>query len=621
MREKVQEEEPAIVQGGQPDAAMNDSKQGILAHSLEVENIRKPVFAAAFLLVLMAWIFWDFFERQFQNAVQRQADWGHTLVIPFIAGYLIYLNRRKLLEKSFRTTWIGLLPIVVGILWYIACNVGVPALRHHNLMGLGVGVTMTGLTLLFFGWRATILLLFPLTYLFVFGQTISDRFMNIITFRLQDITALGSYFLLDIFLDVDLRGNTLFIFDQGVTKPLNIAEACSGMRMLMAFLALGVFMAYTGMRHLWQRTFFVLMAFPIAIVVNILRVVTLGLLSLLDVEFAAGDFHSFIGLVWLVPAYLLYLGLRQLISRLVIEDEETENSEASSTPSPYTGNLFDRHSRYALLVVAILLVFSSFGFNGIVYYMDVYLKKEPVPLRTELSRIPSRLGFWQADGPDQLLDVAQVESLGTSRYLNRTYVREDGRSGKIMLHIAYYTGMIDPVPHVPDRCFTAGGLSIKKLPVNLPLPIDTTAWREVPEKINASTGQPYRSVESRKTFTGEAIEILMPIGKFRIRTTEFEDITRPSLRIFAGYYFIANGRLTPSPDGVRLLAFDLSDRYAFYCKVQFTMIGGRNLDQEAFVRIVTGFTDELLPELMRCLPDWSEVEAGTAGTEDRVNAG
>ena len=51
------------------------------------------------------------------------------------------------------------------------------------------------------------------------------------------------------------------------------------------------------------------------------------------------------------------------------------------------------------------------------------------------------------------------------------------------------------------------------------------------------------------------------------------------------------------------------------------MIGGRNLDQEAFVRIVTGFTDELLPELMRCLPDWSEVEAGTAGTEDRVNAG
>ena len=121
-------------------------------------------------------------------------------------------------------------------------------------------------------------------------------------------------------------------------------------------------------------------------------------------------------------------------------------------------------------------------------------------------------------------------------------------------------------------------------------------------------------------FTLEAIEVLMPIGKFRIRTTEFEDKTRPHLRIFAGYYFIANGRITPSPDGVRLLAFNLNDKYAYYCKVQFTMVGDRKLDQEVFVRIAAGFTDGLLPELMRCLPDWSEVESLTAETEDDVNA-
>ncbi len=445
--------------------------------------------------------------------------------------------------------------------------------------------------------------------------------MNIITYRLQDITALGSYFVLDIFLDVDLRGNTLFIFDQGVEKPLNIAEACSGMRMLMAFLALGVFMAYTGLRHFWQQALFVLMAFPTAIVVNVFRVVTLGLFSLVDIELAAGDFHSFIGLVWLVPAYLLYLGLRQLISRLVIEDDESGETQTRSILSSQLGNLFDRNSRYALLAVAMLFVFSSLGFNRIVFYMDAYLKKESAPLRTELSRIASQLGPWQKDGPDQILDVAQVEALGTSRYLTREYIREDELSVRMLLHIAYYTGMIDPVPHVPDRCFTAGGLSIKNLPSNLPLPIDTTMWREVPEKINTSTGRPDRSVESRMPFTGEAIEVLMPIGNFRIRTTEFEDQTRPHLRIFAGYYFIANGRITPSPDGVRLLAFNLNDKYAYYCKVQFTIVGDRKLDQEAFVRIAAEFTDGLLPELMRCLPDWSEIESQTAETEEDVNAG
>jgi exosortase len=111
------------------------------------------------------------------------------------------------------------------------------------------------------------------------------------------------------------------VYDNGVSKPLNIAEACSGMRMLMAFLALGVAIAYTGLKHPWQRVLLVLMAVPTSIFVNILRVCTLALLSLIDSGFAAGDFHSFVGLVWLLPALFIYLGLMWIIRNLVIEQE------------------------------------------------------------------------------------------------------------------------------------------------------------------------------------------------------------------------------------------------------------------------------------------------------------
>ena len=64
----------------------------------------------------------------------------------------------------------------------------------------------------------------------------------------------------------------------------------------------------------------------------------------------------------------------------------------------------------------------------------------------------------QAFGDDVVLDTAQVEELGTDRYLNRTYAR-DGHpdNGWIALHIAYYTGMIDAVPHIPDRCYEGAG--------------------------------------------------------------------------------------------------------------------------------------------------------------------
>ena len=80
-------------------------------------------------------------------------------------------------------------------------------------MGLGVGISTLGLVLLFCGYRALIWIWFPLLFLFVFGQTISDRFLSILTFRMQDIAAGGAFFALKAMgNDVTLSGNTLELF-------------------------------------------------------------------------------------------------------------------------------------------------------------------------------------------------------------------------------------------------------------------------------------------------------------------------------------------------------------------------------------------------------------------------
>jgi exosortase len=105
----------------------------------------------------------------------------------------------------------------------------------------------------------------------------------------------------------------------GEPNQLNVAEACSGMRMLVAFLALGVAIAYTGLSVTWQRVGLVLSGVPVAIGVNVLRVFTLGILSLWDANFASGDFHSFVGLVWLVPALMLYLGIMWFLRNLFVD--------------------------------------------------------------------------------------------------------------------------------------------------------------------------------------------------------------------------------------------------------------------------------------------------------------
>jgi exosortase len=280
------------------------------------------VAAAIVLLVVLTATFWNFLSAQVRFAIRNPADWGHTLVIPGIAASFVWMRRKELLAEPFRPAWAGLPILIAGVALYILCTFGPSAFAlHHNARGLSFGISLFGLVLLLFGWRAMRWLWFPIAYVVVFGQTVTDRILNVVTFKLQDISARGADVVLNLVgIDTDRAGNTLTVWRDGVPHPLNVAEACSGMRMLLAFLALGVAIAYTGLKRPWQRAALVLLGVPVAVAVNVLRVTSLGILSLFDVEMAAGEFHHLVGLVWLVPALFIFLGILWILRRMVIEE-------------------------------------------------------------------------------------------------------------------------------------------------------------------------------------------------------------------------------------------------------------------------------------------------------------
>src|SRR5688572_7293202 len=161
-----------------------------------------PLAAAAVLLGLYIWQFGVFLRSQGIHAITDISDWGHTLVIPLIAGYFVYLNRQKILAHQFKTTWSALIPILAGMAVYALSTVGPLAMRHFNIEGFGAWLTLFGLVLLFCGWRAMAYLWFPLVYILIFGQRISDNLLNTVTFQMQDITARGAHVLLNLVVDV-----------------------------------------------------------------------------------------------------------------------------------------------------------------------------------------------------------------------------------------------------------------------------------------------------------------------------------------------------------------------------------------------------------------------------------
>ena len=150
----------------------------------------------------------------------------------------------------------------------------------------------------------------------------------------------------------------------------------------------------------------------------------------------------------------------------------------------------------------------------------------------------------------------------------------------------------------------AGGLVERSPePTHYDLDVDQSEWTEDP--YHRIDGIPFLLDKARGLH-----DVRMPSGDIVVRTSEFLDPARPEERIFAGYFFIANGRLTPTPGGVRMLAFNPKEKYAYYCKLQFMMKGGPDFEVEDFIEVMSDSMNELLGEIMLCLPDWAEVQDG-----------
>jgi hypothetical protein len=270
----------------------------------------------------------------------------------------------------------------------------------------------------------------------------------------------------------------------------------------------------------------------------------------------------------------------------------------------------------AYVALLATLAAGGLGLRAAMKSLDVYLRKEPVPLRADLGSIPTTLGRWQKLGDDQLMDAAMVESLGTDKYLTRSYALDgDAAKGVIVLHLAYYTGMIDTVPHIPERCWGAGGLVQLGEPVQLAL--DMPLMRAVPDvgPRNSTTGEPYPVAEVTDPVTRVTDRVALPLGDVAMTLTTFQDRRSSRTEQLGGYFFIANGRLTATTFGVRGLAFNMNDRYAYYCKVQLSARYpvGDSPSSVAFKAQSEDFLTQLLPQLMRRLPDWPAVEQRSRG--------
>jgi exosortase len=207
---------------------------------------------------------------------------------------------------------LGLVPLALGAFTLAIGRLG------GELMNMRVSfvLTLIGLVLLFFGRGVFRTLAFPLFFLFLMVP-LPQSLVNVIAFPLQLIAADAAVGVLHILQIPSLReGNIIHL----VGTQLFVAEACSGLRSLMALITLGVVLAYFFRKSLVERVILVLSAIPIAILVNAFRVALTGILTHhLGEEMVSGAVHATEGLFTFSIAFVLLLAEARVLSWLLAQ--------------------------------------------------------------------------------------------------------------------------------------------------------------------------------------------------------------------------------------------------------------------------------------------------------------
>ncbi len=282
-------------------------------------NRRALIFAVLLLVAITIWSYGPTIAS-LARAWQRNEDYSACLIVPLIAAFLVWRERRAIEQCPLVPSWWGgiallLLAEVGGIYLFLAG--GQPSLERYLVV-----FAVAGLVLLIGGWSLFGRVLGILLFLFLMVP-LPGRVHNLISLPLQSIATAGAVFLLEAFgTSVSQHGNVV-VLDS--STPLEVAEACSGLRMLIAFVIAAALIAYLVKRPRWQKAILLVSSIPVAVICNVIRIfVTAMLMLYVGSEVGQKFFHDIGGFVMIAIAVSLLFGEIRLMDRLIVSESSPQ---------------------------------------------------------------------------------------------------------------------------------------------------------------------------------------------------------------------------------------------------------------------------------------------------------
>ena len=267
-----------------------------------------PLWQWVVILLLVAALYASILARLF-NQWMNDPNFSHGIFVPAFALFLVWKKWNTLKPIPPSGSWWGLPLIVFALLVLLLGVFGAELFLSRSSLLL----LLAGIMILFPGWAFFRAALFPWAVL-ILMIPIPTIIQQKVTFPLQILASKVAAALLPLAgVPVLREGNVITL----PLKPLEIAEACSGLRSLLSLITLAVIYGYLMETRPWVRVLLVILAVPIAVTANSSRIVGTGLLvQYWDPEKAEGFYHTFSGwLIFVVALAMLFLA-HNIINRL-----------------------------------------------------------------------------------------------------------------------------------------------------------------------------------------------------------------------------------------------------------------------------------------------------------------
>jgi exosortase D (VPLPA-CTERM-specific) len=401
---------------------------------------------AAVLLLLVGLLYGSVLVRLFLEWVgpSRDPNFEHGIFVPLFALFILWENRKKLQAITPAPSWTGLPLIVLSLLLLIIGDFGA-----ENFSSRGsLLILLAGLIVLFRGWKFFRAVLFPWAFLFLMIP-VPTLVMQHVTFPLQLLASKLATAMLDLVNVPVLReGNQIIL----PAMPLDVAEACSGIRSLLTLVTLSIIYGYLLESRIWVRVVLAFSAVPIAVAANSFRIFGTGLIiQYWDPEKGEGFYHTFSGWLIFVAALIMFFAVHRLIA-LIWKDSSIAPPDPVNQPARPSREIqiqYGRNGAVRFGIVAVLLLTTT-------VLLRAHPHSEYFPARAPLSSLPSQIDGWK--GTDDPIDEETLKILGPGEFLLRDYQEASQFQPWINLYVAYFpTQRAGDTIHSPSHCLPGAG--------------------------------------------------------------------------------------------------------------------------------------------------------------------